>query len=301
MQTFGDTIIGVLLAILAAAMFSFGVIFQKKGVQDLPNIKMSDLKTITPMIKNKTWLIGVIIGAAGGLPYIASQSYIGIGYTQLMLSTGLIILAYGAIRMLHERLGLFEWSGISCIVAGTIFLGLAQMSDVNVTLSSPNFFSNALLFYIIFSVLIAVGLIVYKITSWGAAKNLAINSGIWFGLGAVSSQIGTLGLEEWNLLVAAFGYLILLAGNAISTLIVNVAFQKGKAVLVIPIQSSGNYLIPVFAGIFLFQQTFLYSFFFWPSVICIMAGVILLARIQAELEKPRSDAGKKEEISDSPR
>ena len=293
MQTFLDTIFGVLLAILAAAMFSFGVIFQKKAVQDLPNIKMSDLKTITPMIKNKTWLIGIIIGGAGGLPYIASQSFIGIGYTQLMLSTGLIILAYGAIRMLHERLGLLEWGGISSIVAGTIFLGLAQLSDVNITLSSPNFFSNALLFYIIFGVLIAVGLILYKVTNWGAAKNLAINSGIWFGLGAVSSQIGTLGLEEWNLLVAAFGYLILIAGNAISTLVVNVAFQKGKAVLIIPLQSSGNYLIPVFAGIFLFQQIFTYWFFFWPSVICIMCGVILLARIQAELEKPVIESDKK--------
>lgn len=295
MQTFWETLGGILLAILAAAMFTLGAVLQKKGVQNLAGIKMTEIKTITPMLKNKTWLLGIIIGGAGGLPYIVSQSLIGIGYTQLLLAIGLIFLAYSAIKMLHERLGLFEWSGISCIVAGTIFLGLAQLSDVNVTLSSPNFFINALYFYLIFAVLIAVGLILYKLTEWGAAKNLAINSGIWFGLGAVSSQIGTLGLEEWNLLIVIFGYLILIAGNAISTLVVNVAFQKGKAVLIIPLQSSGNYLIPVFAGVLLFQQTFTYWYFFWPSVACIMAGVFLLARIQAELEKPALDNIKKAE------
>jgi len=296
MQTFQDTIFGILLAILAAAMFTLGAVFQKKGVQNLPDIKMSEIKTITPMLKNKTWLIGVIVGGAGGLPYIASQSFIGIGYTQLLLSIGLIFLAYSAIRMLHERLGVLEWSGISCILAGTVFLGLAQLSDVAVTLSSANFFFNALIFYAVFGGLIAGGLLIYKLTDWGVAKNLAINSGIWFGLGAVSSQIGTLGLEEWNILIIVFGYLVLIAGNTISTLIVNIAFQKGKAVLIIPLQSSGNYLIPVFAGILLFQQTFSYWFFFWPSVVCIMCGVVLLSRIQAEMEQPPLESVKKEDI-----
>ncbi len=295
MQTITDTIFGILLAILAAAMFTIGVILQKKAVQDLPEIKMTDIKTMTPMIKNKVWVIGVLIGTVGGGPYIASQYFIGIAYAQLLLATGLILLAYSAIRILHERLGKWEWSGISCILVGTVLLGLAQLSGVNVTSSSPTFFINTAIFYTIFGGLIAAGLVIYRITNWGSAKNLAINSGIWFGIGACSSQIGTLGLAEWNLLVAGIGYAILLAGNAIGTLVVNIAFQKGKAIMVIPLQASGNYLIPVFAGLVLFQQTFKYAFALWLSVIFIMCGVFLLSRIQAELEKPALESVKKEE------
>ncbi|MHA1650306.1 MAG: hypothetical protein ACTSYB_08935 [Candidatus Helarchaeota archaeon] len=294
MQTIMDTIFGILLAILAAAMFTVGVVAQKKAVQDLPEIKMSDIKTITPMIKNKVWLIGTIIATLGGLPYIASQAFIGIGYTQLLLSTGLIFLAYSAIKMLNERLGKLEWSGISCILAGTVLLGLAQLSDVNVTLSEPNFLTNALIFYVIFGSLIAAGLILYKFTEWGAAKNMAINSGIWFGIGACSAQIGTLGLEEWNLVIAAIGFLILIMGNAIGTLVVNIAFQKGKAIMVVPLQSAGNYLIPVTAGLLLFQQTFTYGLWFYPSVVLIMAGVFLLSRIQAEMEESFEKSGPQE-------
>jgi drug/metabolite transporter (DMT)-like permease len=241
-------------------------------------------------------VIGVLIGTAGGGPYIASQYFIGIGYTQLLLATGLILLAYTAIRILHEKLGKWEWSGISCILGGTVLLGLAQLSDVKVTISSPNFFTYTVIFYVAFGGLIAAGLVIYKITNWGAAKNLAINSGIWFGIGACSSQIGTLGLEEWNLVVAGFGYMVLLAGNAVGTLVVNIAFQKGKAIMIIPLQASGNYLIPVFAGLVLFQQTFKYGIAFWFSLVFIMCGVFLLSRIQAELEKPTLEIVKKEDV-----
>jgi drug/metabolite transporter (DMT)-like permease len=285
MSTPLETLLGILLALLAAAMFTFGALFQKKGVQDLPDIKMSDIKTMTPMLKSKIWVIGVIVGTAGGAPYILSQSYIGIGYTQLLLASGLILLAYMASRMLHEPLGKIEYSGIAVIVAGSICLGLVQLQDISESLFlDATFIKNAIIFYIIFGSLIAVGLILYKITNWGVAKNLAINSGIWFGIGACSSQIGTLGLETWNLLIVAFGFGILLAGNTIGTIVVNIAFQKGKAIMVIPLQAAGNYLIPVFAGLWLFQQTFKSGIWLWPAIILIMVGVLLLSRIQAEVE-----------------
>ncbi|HUX99011.1 MAG TPA: hypothetical protein VMV49_05620 [Candidatus Deferrimicrobium sp.] len=280
-----ETVFGILLAILGAVMFTVGAIFQKKGVQDLPEIKMSDIKTMTPMLKSKIWVIGIIVGTAGGAPYIASQYFIGIGYTQLLLASGLILLAYMASRMLHERLGIIEYSGIAVIVVGSICLGLAQLQPPpEGLLLTADFIRNTIIFYSIFGSLIAAGLILYKLTNWGAAKNLAINSGIWFGIGACSAQIGTLGIAAWDLLVIAIGYLILLAGNAIGTIVVNIAFQKGKAIMVIPLQAAGNYLIPVLAGLTLFQQNFLAWPWFIPALILIMGGVILLSRIQAEVE-----------------
>lgn len=284
-----DTIIGILLAILAAAMFSVGAIMQKKGVQDIPDIKLSDLDTMKPMLQNRTWVIGTAIALGGGIPYIGSQIFIGIGYTQLVLATGLIFLVFFANRWLGEKLGIFEWAGIASIAGGTIFLGLAQLSDVNVTLSSPGLVFNSVIFYVIFGISIAVGLIIYKITDWAAGKNMAILSGIFFGIGAFSSQIGTLGLEEGNWLIAIIGYLALIIGNAVGTVVVNIAFQKGKAVMIIPLQSAGNYLIPVSAGLLIFQQVFTIGFLFWPAVVAIMVGVFLLSRIQAEMEESKPE------------
>ncbi|MHA1323478.1 MAG: hypothetical protein ACTSRL_11835 [Candidatus Helarchaeota archaeon] len=292
---------GILLAILAAAMFSVGAIMQKIGVQDLPDIKMSDIKTMTPMLKNRIWVIGTIIALTGGVPYIASQSFIGIGYTQLLLAVGLIILVFLSHKYLSETIGALEWGGIVAIIGGTICLGLAQLSDVNVTLASPDFLINSIWFYCLFGIIIAGGLILYKFKEGGVVKIMAILSGIFFGVGAFSAQIGTLGLEEGNLLIAAIGFLLLIGGNTIGTVVVQIAFQSGKAVVAIPLQSAGNYLIPVFAGLLIFQQVFASPvnlfIYFIPAVILIMAGVILLSRIQAELEKTPPPLSSKENTS----
>ena len=280
-----DTIIGVILAIVAGLMFTVGAVFQKQAVEDMPEIKLSDMSSMTAMLKNRTWVIGVLAGILGGIPYVISQSYIGLGYTQLLIATGLILLAYMASRTLKEPLGIMEYSGITLIILGTVFLGLAQLKDVAVTPSEPNFLINVFIFFTPFWVATVAGLIFYKFSDWGAAKIIGALSGIVFGVGAGFSQIGVLGIEEGNVLVLIIGYFILIAGTVIGTVLANIAFQKGKAIIVIPIQSAGNYLIPVFAGLMLFQQVFRFWYFFWPSVILIMVGVFLLARIQAEMEE----------------
>ena len=288
-----DLIVGILLAFLAAAMFSVGAIMQKKAVQEMPDIKLSDMDTIKPMLKNRPWVIGTIIALGGGGPYIASQYFISIGFTQLLLASGLIILVFLANRWIGEKIGRLEWAGITVIVIGTICLGLAEITSVKPSLLfDPGFLVNSIIFYIVFGSVIVGSLLLYKLSDWGAGKNMAILSGIFFGVGAFSSQIGTLGLHNLNFLIIAFGYLALLIGNAVGTLIVNIAFQKGKAVMVIPLQSAGNYLIPVFAGLIIFQQTFTYDFLFWPAVLFIMVGVFLLSRIQAELEETPSEESK---------
>jgi hypothetical protein len=78
---------------------------------------------------------------------------------------------------------------------------------------------------------------------------------------------------------------MILVGNAAATLVMNIAFQRNKAILVIPLQSAGNYLIPVFAGLYLFQQSFLYGIFFWPAFFLVIAGVLFLSRIQAQIQE----------------
>jgi drug/metabolite transporter (DMT)-like permease len=285
-----ETILGITCGLLAGLMFTVGAVLQKKGVQDLSQIKLSNLDSIKPMLKNRTWLIGILIGTVGGIPYILSQNWIGIGYTQLLIADGLILLAYMASRMLKEPLGIREYTGFTVIIVGIICLGLGQLSPVNVTLSEPNFLGHVLIFYSPFWIAIIGGLIFYKFSNFGAGKVLATISGLIFGCGAGFAQIGMLGINQGNVFILLMGYLILIAGTILGTLVANMAFQKEKAVIAIPVQSAGNYLIPVVAGLLLFQQVFVYAVWFWPSVVLIMIGVVLLSRIQAKMEQKSSEA-----------
>lgn len=283
-----ETILGVFLALLAGLMFTVGAIYQKKGVQSLPAIQMTNVGSITPMLKSRTWLFGTVVGTLGGLPYFFSQILIGIAYAQLLIADGLILLALMASRMLKEPLGKMEYLGLSLITAGIIFLGLAQLQPPGVILADPTFVMDVLIFYAPFWVAIAVGLVFYKLSNFGAGKILAALSGIIFGCGAGFSQIGGLGLKEGNWFIMVFGFVVLIGGTVLGTLVANVAFQREKAVVVIPVQAAGNYLIPVVAGLLLFQQVFLSidtGIWFWPAVASIMVGVFLLARIQAKMEQ----------------
>jgi len=292
-----ETPVGILCGLLAGFMFTIGAVFQKQGADEMPDIKLGDYKTILALLKNRTWVLGVVVGILGGIPYVLSQLWIGIGYTQLLIAAGLILLAIMASRTLHEPLGMMEYLGIALIVVGTIFLGLANLSPINVTLAEPNFFLNVFYFYIPFFIIIIAGLIIYKVSEKGVAKILGALSGIIFGCGAGFSQMGIMGLSEGNVLALFIGYFILIIGTILGTVVANIAFQKGKAVVVIPIQSAGNYLIPVFAGLTIFKQVFAPGNEFWfiPAVILIMIGVILLSRIQAELQtepEPKSSVEK---------
>jgi len=293
--------LGIFCGLLAGFMFTYGAILQKKGVGDLPELKFSDIKSILALLKHKTWLTGVIIGSLGGIPYVLSQSWIGIGYTQLLIAMGLILLAIMASRTLHEPLGKMEYTGIALIILGTVSLGIAQLGPVTATLTDTNFLLIVVIFYVPFFVVSAAGLIFYKFSDWQAVKLLGIVSGIIFGCGAGFSQMGMMAFSTGNWVFLFVGFLILAIGTILGTVVANVALQKGKAIVVIPLQSAGNYLIPVFAGLMVFLQVFENPhglFYFIPALILIMVGVFLLSGIQAEMEKSPEKGEPSEELKE---
>jgi multidrug transporter EmrE-like cation transporter len=62
------------------------------------------------------------------------------------------------------------------------------------------------------------------------------------------------------------------------------AIQKGKAVVMYPILDSIALIIPLVAGLFVFQQTFENTFLFVIAIIFVMIGSLVLSRYQAEIE-----------------
>ncbi|MHA1271599.1 MAG: DMT family transporter [Candidatus Helarchaeota archaeon] len=289
-----DYILGIVMAIIASAMFTFGAIFQKKGADELKEngveIKMNDIKTLITMAKNKIWLVGIILGSLGGLPYFASQALIGVTLAQPLQGTGLLMLVISAVYYLKEKLKLGELIGVSILIFGPIFLSLSNVQDIDIALEITDigFISSILIFY----VLCISGIIISYVLSKKDFKPsimLALNSGIFFGMGAISAQLGVFFLEMnagiLSILGAILGFGMIIIGNAIGTLIVNMAFQKGKAVRIIPIQGIGNLLIPIIGGIVIFQQVVLFLNFFIIGVCCQLIGGILIVRLQAKMQE----------------
>ncbi|MHA1404725.1 MAG: DMT family transporter, partial [Candidatus Helarchaeota archaeon] len=175
---------GIFLAIFAAVLFTIGAVFQKKGAGELPEIKMTETKSITNLLKSKIWVAGFVLGILGGLPYAIAQALAGVAIVQPLGGTGLILLAFLAWKWFDEKIGAIEITGISLLVIGPIFLALSLLQDspigTIVPISDPIYLISLIVFYVIFGIIILACLIYYKFAKKGIAVLISVTSGIIF-------------------------------------------------------------------------------------------------------------------------
>ncbi|NHI93927.1 MAG: hypothetical protein EAX96_15670 [Candidatus Lokiarchaeota archaeon] len=287
-----DFIIGVILALLATFLFNLAIVYQKKGTEEIGELKLSDAKSFMTLVKSKIWLLGFSLGIIGGLPYMLAQGLIGVAIVQPLQGAGILVIAFFAVRWLKEKLSVLEKIGVVLLVISPVLITLGQVSPVQVSIFDPLIIPPLIIFYAVFISFIVLTFILYKFSKKGIALIVATNAGLWFGIGAISMQLGVEGLlnpvlysTQINWFLGIFGFLFVIAGNLFATIFVQIAYQKGKAVSVVPIINTGNLLIPIIGGVIVFGQVIGNLFFFIPGVICVFLGVTLLARIQGELQK----------------
>ena len=304
---------GITLSIIAAFCFNYSIILNKKGLlQGLPDINFdqgvkSVVKSFISFFKNRDWTIGFFLGVIGYLPYLISMNLVGIVVTQPVTSVGLVVLVYFAHKKLNEKIGYTEIASIALMIGGTILIAFAQVSDIfieilNIALSLILF--NLLLIGIsiclyivalkykgkgIESVLIMIigGMITAIGSILSGALILTLNSGVFFTiplLGIFEIFFGIFWFEVYHIwaFISWWGLIIF---NIIGFTFVQAGLQRGKAVLVFPISNTINLIIPLVAGLFIFQQTFQNYILFFLGVISIMIATIILSRFQAKIEK----------------
>ena len=297
-----DFILGITLALISTIMFNGGVVLQKMGVSEMEELSLSDAKSFMNLLHSKVWIVGMILGITGGLPYLISQDLIGVAIAQPLQGVGILVLAFFAVRYLKEKLKTPEKIGVICLFVAPILITFGQVSDVQASVFDPAIIPPLIIFYSVFLSLIAITFILYKFSKKGIPIIVAVTAGLFFGIGAISSQLGVEGLlspffrgTPINWALGIFGFAFVIIGNLFATIYVQIAYQRGQAVQVVPIINVGNLLIPIFGGVLIFGQVIGNIFFFGIGVAIMFAGVVLLARIQGELQKEELPEKKTEE------
>jgi len=268
------TVTGVISGLFATSMFTLGSLFQKRAVTDSPEFRS--------LVKNKHWLGGLFISLVGAGPFLVSQYLIGIGFTQMLMAFGMVVLALVCKFYLRESINWYSYLGIVLIIGGIILLGFSRMSPVEATLTIE-FYKRVLSFYLP-SYLIS--LLVLSLYKWVGPELLALSSGVFLGNGAGFSQMTLMSLQEhkWPLLVV-FGPVLILS-SVLGTVAINIAYREGRAITLVPILNLGNYLLPIVSGIVVFGQHFTPEtnlwYFFLPSVLSVLSGVLLLTRVESQ-------------------
>jgi hypothetical protein len=288
-------IYGVLFAVASGISNNIGTVLNKKVVNEIPN---KEERFIRQLIRSPVWLLGILLQlAVGSVLFIIAVAFIGSALVPGLMAIGLIFLAIGAVRIVHERLNRSEWLGIVLMIGAITMLGFSGLS-VSITL---DYTTTPLLTRIL--VFTGVGFIAALIcfSARKGNKNRAILYAIGSGLLIAQSNywisplegvignifIGTALPLETFVFIAACAILVLCNMFSLSTL--QIAFQTGQASNLVPIQQVPIQIAPIFYYFYIYYEIApdlpLFNYLLMILAIgFIIVASFLLGRRQAQLE-----------------
>ncbi len=305
-------ILGIVLALIATICFSMGFVFQKKGLmQGLPELAFNNglknlLYSFLEFFKNKIWIIGILLGIIGWVPFIIAVSLVGILVVQPMTSLGLIIFLISSVRILDEKVRKIEIYSAILLGIAPIVIAFSKISQIKIDL-----YGFVVPFLIFFITSIILSLVFYLIAKLKANTPLegiflTITGVILNAIGTIFTNIFTQAYNDANIsIISPFGWAEILFGIfwfdiyhiwvcislwgmgvffLLGVLFYQIGFQKAKASIVYLIINSLSIIIPILVGLFIFKQRFENLYFFIIALGLIIFGVFNLSKFQARLE-----------------
>jgi len=192
-----------------------------------------------------------------------------------------------AVVFLGERLALREWLGVGCMVAGALALSLESAPTAAPALSWPAFGC-------VCGSCVLGGLILLRrgLRRPDATVLLAIVVGLGFGLGAIATKVVTLeaaqaggGMSAVLSLLTHPVTLIVVLANAAGLVLLQLAFRKGRAAVIVPVQLGVVNLLAVTAGAGVFSETITATRAAGALLVCMGAVAVNRRHDRPEAEK----------------
>jgi len=289
-----DVILAIFLGILSYSMLNIGMGLQKKGASSLPKINEQKLwQNIKNFLTSKPWVIGFLMVQVQWASLSFALDLASVSVITPLMSFGMVALILFAYFYLKEPISKVEFMGIGAIIGGIVLMGLTtprEESEPPSTnplerfeyvltrlskLSSIGFLLGAFLI----SILLIFVCISRKYKN--ADILFGISAGITDALGALLLRAFMGGADFrdkaqlqassqlWSWWVLMFTMIIV---NFVATIYLQVAYQRGKAVIVAPIFTVLAMIVPVFGGILIFEE---WNFYFIENKLGLMAGKIV--------------------------
>ena len=282
-----NVILSVFLGIVSYSMLNIGMGLQKKGAAELPKIEGQSVgRNFKNFFTNKTWLIGFALVQAQWFILTLAIQFGNLSIVTPLMSVGMVALVIFSYFYLKEPISKIEIIGITAIVIGIAVLGATNPAEVDKPLLNDVIRGLEkiqsiifLVFLVIFSILIVLASVLRKFKN--ADVLFGIAAGITDALGAIfinaimsgasytdSSLIATsVYIWQWWLFMV-----LLIFFNALATIYLQVAYQRGKAIIVAPIFAVIAMISPVFAGIIIFGE---WNYLISQQLYGILAGKII--------------------------
>lgn len=221
------------------------------------------------------WIAGLSFTVLGWLLFVKATDVGEVSLVQPLMSVGDLFLVLLAVIFLHERLGRTEWLGLGLTVVGAVLLSVEAAETQAAAVS-----------WLWLTVVIGLAL-----AAWGSlvvvarrARRqevpLAIAVGIAFGTGAVLTELMTATMAQHGQRLESAAFLLnpilpfMVAANVAGLGLLQIAFQRGRAAVIVPVQLSVVNGVVVLAGAVVFAEVI--SVVRLCSIMLIVVGAALL-------------------------
>jgi drug/metabolite transporter (DMT)-like permease len=222
--------LGVLVALVSAALYAFGVTIQSIEARETPAEESLKLSLLKDLVKRPRWLVGTACVIGGWATQATALLLAPLTIVQPALATSIVVLLIIGMRMHDESIGPPEVLGALAIVVGVI--GLAAVSPHH----SDSHAGGATL-AIGMSVLGLVALIPYAVCAGGRRFGglVAVGAGIAYAWTGFSTKFVADGFSSGAFVVGGI-WLAATAGAALVGLLSEMtALQTRSAIRVFPI------------------------------------------------------------------
>ncbi len=307
-----STVLAILFGIISYSLVNIGLVLQKKGASSLPKIeKTSFWSNLKNFFTNKFWLIGIFCTNISFVFLAIAMNQGPLSIVSPMQGVGLIVLLAFSFFYLKEKIITWEIIGIITIIAGIVILGVTNSTTETLyTITEINQLflqTKSIIFLCVFTALVFTSVIFSIVRKYKFASIIfGLGAGTLSGLGAIFTKAYMSAIDFSNFsttIIFAFKqwiwwlfFLIMVVYNLLSEVSPQIAYQKGKIVLVAPLFAVMALIVPVFGGIIIFSEWSALAT--WNlvlkivAIILILSGVTMLSHFN---KKPTKTTDQKEE------
>ncbi|MBD3191413.1 MAG: hypothetical protein GF308_12265 [Candidatus Heimdallarchaeota archaeon] len=262
-------ILAIFLQLLATSLNYIGMTVQKKAAANLPGIgsEMGLLTSIKTFVSNRGWIFGYFLNASSTFLNAAALALAALSLIQPLYGFGLIVLVIFSHFYLKEEITKMDLIGIFLGIIGIVLIGLitkpytgfSYPALINLYVGLPGI--------LFLGIVLTIAILSYVLSEHCpnqlAIVFLVLSSSIWTAIAFLFSKaIGTI-VRDLGFVGAFFGsncyytYIFLalfLFVSIIGILLLNVAYQRGNSVIIGPIWTSVQLILPVLYGIIVFNE-----------------------------------------------
>ncbi len=282
-----NLLLGVIVAAIATVLSNYGSFIQKRELGSLPCIgEASIITTVRAFARCTAWLKGQGIQIAGAGFHNIAIALAPLSVVQPVNAAGICLLVILAVTKLDEKASVVDWIGIGTIILGVVLLGVSLVN----TPSKAVAYRPALLWlFIILMLLVAVSTLIaaFLRKDERASSFLGIGVGLLVGLTAILMKITWSDLgnrwHEYKIAGFVFSWYFWMSIflTVISMVLFQMALQRGKAIVVVPLVTGFSNLIPIFVGFLVFREKLpkgaVMVSFRLVSILLIIGGAVILS------------------------